>query len=106
MDVRPDAAARKRLRRSGAEDLNTLVRYVALRQSIRPAPEDDHGARDTAGRVYRHQWFVRPHRRTYPDQDDPIGYSRKWVGPYLVTPAGGENAPILGRERVVNVLRR
>jgi hypothetical protein len=68
--------------------------------------EDDCGARDTAGRIYRHQWFVRPHRRTYPDRDDPTGYSRKWVGPYLVTPAGCEDAPILGRERIVSVLRR
>lgn len=24
----------------------------------------------------------------YPDQDDPSGYSREWVSPYLVTPAG------------------
>ncbi|MFE5847702.1 hypothetical protein ACFQ7N_39390 [Streptomyces niveus] len=104
--VRPDAAARKRLRRAGAEHPDAPVRYITLRQSIRPAPDDDHGAQDTASRVYRHQWFVRPHRRTYPDQDDPTGYSRKWVGPYLVTPTGCEDAPILGRERVVNVLRR
>lgn len=105
-EVRPAAAARKRLRRAGAERPDAPVRYIALRQSIRPAPENDGGARDTAGRVYRHQWFVRPHRRTYPDQDDPSGYFRKWVGPYLVTPAGCEDAPILGRERVVSVLRR
>ncbi|MGW0886109.1 hypothetical protein [Streptomyces sp. NPDC002671] len=44
--------------------------------------------------------------RTYPDHDDPTGYSRKWVGPYLVTPEGCEDAPILGRERVVSVPRR
>ncbi|MEU7230009.1 hypothetical protein [Streptomyces chrestomyceticus] len=104
-DVRPDAAARKRLRRAGGDPTAT-VRYITLRQSIRPAPEDDGGARDTAGRVYRHRWFVKPHRRTYPDQDDPSGYSRKWVGPYLVTPAGCKNAPILGRDRIVSVLRR
>ncbi|KOU50067.1 hypothetical protein ADK54_09815 [Streptomyces sp. WM6378] len=105
-DVRPDSAARKRLRRMNAERPDATVRYVTLRQSIRPAPEDDRGAQDTASRVYRHQWFVRPHRRTYPDRNDPTGRSRRWVGPYLVTPAGCENAPILGRERVVNVLRR
>lgn len=105
-EVRPTSAARKRLHRAGAERPDTPVRYITLRQSIRPATEDDRGAQDTAGRVYRHQWFVRPHRRTYPDQNDPTGYSRKWVGPYLVTPAGCENAPILGRERVVSVLRR
>ncbi|MFI6689702.1 hypothetical protein [Streptomyces sp. NPDC050485] len=105
-EVRPDSAARKRLRRMNAERPDAPVRYITLRQSIRPSPGDDHGARDTAGRVYRHQWFVRPHRRTYPDQNDPTGFSRKWVGPYLVTPAGCENAPILGKERVVHVLRR
>ncbi|MET8816422.1 hypothetical protein ABZW47_31030 [Streptomyces sp. NPDC004549] len=104
--VRPDAAARKRLRRAGAEHPDAPVRYITLRQSIRPASDDDRGARDTASRIYRHQWFVRPHRRTYPDQDHPTGYSRKWVGPYLVTPEGCEDAPILGRERVVSVLRR
>ncbi|MEU0103658.1 hypothetical protein [Streptomyces sp. NPDC006267] len=104
--VRSDAAARKRLRRAGAEHPDAPVRYITLRQSIRPVPDDDHGAQDTASRVYRHQRFVRPHRRTYPDQDDPTGYSRKWVGPYLVTPTGCEDAPVLGRERVVNVLRR
>ncbi|MEV5203431.1 hypothetical protein [Streptomyces sp. NPDC053720] len=49
---------------------------------------------------------MKAHRRTYPDQGDPTGYSRKWVGPYLVTPEGCEDAPILGRERVVSVLRR
>ncbi|MEU5417786.1 hypothetical protein [Streptomyces sp. NPDC020667] len=105
-EVRPDVAARKRLRRAGAEHPDAPVRYITLRQSVRPAPEDDLGARDTAGRIYRHQWFVRPHRRTYPDATDPTGYSRKWVGPYLVTPAGCEDAPVLGRERVVSVLRR
>ncbi|MYW09989.1 hypothetical protein GT034_16755 [Streptomyces sp. SID2563] len=104
--VRPDAAARKRLRRAGADHPDALVRYITLRQSVRPLSDDDRGAQDTAGRVYRHQWFVRPHRRRYPDQDHPSGYSRKWVGPYLVTPAGCEDAPILGRDRVVNVLRR
>ncbi|MEW2489105.1 hypothetical protein [Streptomyces sp. NPDC048411] len=104
--VRPDATARKRLRRAGAEHPDAPVRYITLRQSIRPASDDDRGARDTAGRIYRHQWFVRPHRRTYPDQDDPTGYSRKWVGPYLITPEGCKDAPILGRERVVSVLRR
>ncbi|MFF3087598.1 hypothetical protein ACFVRB_21470 [Streptomyces nojiriensis] len=105
-EVQPTSAARKRLRRAGAERPDAPVRYITLRQSIRPAAEDDRGAQDTAARVYRHQWFVRPHRRTYPDQDDPTGFSRKWVGPYLVTPAGCETAPILGRERVVSVLRR
>ncbi|WP_244942856.1 hypothetical protein [Streptomyces inhibens] len=54
-------------------------------EEVRPARRRRWGP-DTAGRVYRHQWFVRPHRRTYPDQDDPSGYSRKWVGPYLVSP--------------------
>ncbi|MFC8077437.1 hypothetical protein ACFUN8_18115 [Streptomyces sp. NPDC057307] len=82
------------------------VRYITLPPSIRPVPDDDQGACDTAGRIYRHQWFVRPNRRTYPGHDDPTGNSRKWVGPYLVTPEGCEDAPILGRERVVSVLRR
>ncbi|MEU2358953.1 hypothetical protein ABZ599_39430 [Streptomyces misionensis] len=104
--VRPTSAARKRLTRAGAERPDATVRYITLRQSIRPAADDDRGPQDTAGRIYRHQWFVRPHRRTYPDRNDPTGRTRKWVGPYLVTPAGCEKAPILGRERIVNVLRR
>ncbi|MFE9313282.1 hypothetical protein ACFYM5_37820 [Streptomyces sp. NPDC006706] len=62
---------------AGAEHPDAPVRYITLRQSIHPASDDDRGARDTAGRIYRHQWFVRPHRRTYPDHDDPMGYSRK-----------------------------
>ncbi|MFI5751187.1 hypothetical protein ACIBBE_35960 [Streptomyces sp. NPDC051644] len=54
-EVRPAAAARKRLRRAGAEHPDAPVRYIALRQSIRPTPDDGGGARTTAGRVYRHQ---------------------------------------------------
>jgi hypothetical protein len=104
-DVRPDSAARKRLRRADAERPDAPVRYITLRQSVRPGEEDDAGAQDTASRLYRHRWFVRPHRRTYPDRDHPDGKSRKWVGPYLVTPPGCEDAPILGGERV-SVLRR
>ncbi|MFD4830631.1 hypothetical protein ACFWPV_12375 [Streptomyces uncialis] len=104
-DVQPDPAARKRLRRAGAERLDATVRYITLRQSARPAPGDDFGSEDTAGRVYRHRWFVKPHRRTYPDKAHPEGKSRRWVGPYLVTPAGCADAPILGTEKV-NVLRR
>ncbi|MGW2649754.1 hypothetical protein ACWC2T_33810 [Streptomyces sp. NPDC001393] len=103
---RSSASASGRLRRVGAQHPDAPVCYITLRQSVRPAPEDGHGARETAGRIYRHQWFVRPHRHTYPDATDPTGYSRKWVGPYLVTPAGCEDAPVLGRERVVSVLRR
>ncbi|MFI9463791.1 hypothetical protein [Streptomyces xiamenensis] len=104
-DVQPDAAARKRLRRAGAERPDATVRYITLRQNVRPL-SDDAETSGRSARTYRSQWFVRPHRRTYPDRNDPTGYSRKWVGPYLVTPAGCESAPILGRERIVHVLRR
>ncbi|MFF5125898.1 hypothetical protein ACFY41_02995 [Streptomyces syringium] len=45
-----------------------------------------------------------PHRRTYPDQDDPAGHPRKWVDPDLVTAAECESDPILDREKVVSVL--
>ncbi|KWT63422.1 hypothetical protein ADL21_03150 [Streptomyces albus subsp. albus] len=44
-------------------------------------------------------------RPRLPDKDHPEGKSRKWVGPCLVAPAGCEDAPILGSERV-SVLRR
>ncbi|MFJ1708515.1 hypothetical protein [Kitasatospora sp. NPDC088346] len=36
-DVRPDTAARKRLRQAGAEHPDAPVRYITLRQSARPA---------------------------------------------------------------------
>ncbi|MET9388738.1 hypothetical protein ABZY09_49330 [Streptomyces sp. NPDC002928] len=50
-------------------------------EEVRPALDDDGGARDTTGRVYRHQWFVRP-------------------------PPGARMPPILVREWVVSVLHR
>ncbi|MFD7861417.1 hypothetical protein [Streptomyces sp. NPDC057682] len=81
-----------------------MVRCRSIVRS-RPEPGDDFGSEDTAGRVYRRRWFVKPHRRTYPDKAHPEGRSRRWVGPYLVTPAGCADAPILGTEKV-NVLRR
>ncbi|MGI5262344.1 hypothetical protein [Streptomyces angustmyceticus] len=48
------------LNRAGVERPDAPVRYITLRQSIRPASGGDRGARDTAGRFYSHQWFVRP----------------------------------------------
>ncbi|GHC38661.1 hypothetical protein GCM10010507_10310 [Streptomyces cinnamoneus] len=97
-ETEPDATARKRLRRAGAEHPDAPVRCITLRQSVGPSPDDDRGARDTAGRIYWHRWFVRPHRRARLDHDDdPTGYPRKWVGPYLVTPEGCEDGPDLGQ---------
>lgn len=104
-DISPGSAARKRLRRAGADRPDAPVRYITLRQSAQSRPDEHPGAEETAARIYRHRWFVKPHRRTYPDRDHPEGKSRRWVGPYLVAPAGCEDAPILGSERV-NVLRR
>lgn len=103
-DVSPSRASQKRIQRAGG-DPTQAVRYVTLRQSIRPSDESDPDGGGHARRIYRHRWFVKPHRRTYPDQSDPTGRSRRWVGPYMVVPAGCEDAPILGGERV-NVLRR
>jgi hypothetical protein len=37
-EIRPAATARKRLRRAGAEHPDAPVRYITLRQSIRPGP--------------------------------------------------------------------
>lgn len=104
-EVRPDAAARKRLRRAASEQPDAKVRYYTLRQSVRPpGGADDNGAQETATKLYRHRWFVRPHRRNqwYPGAET---HKRIWVGPWMVVPAGCEDAPILGAERV-GVLRR
>ncbi|MEV7180126.1 hypothetical protein [Kitasatospora sp. NPDC093679] len=75
-----------------------------MRQSLRPAHHKP-GDAEHAERIYRHRWVVRLHRRTYPDKTAPTGKARRWIGPYLVTPVGCEDAQILGTERV-NVLRR
>lgn len=101
-DVAASRAAQKRVRRAGGDPTRT-VRYITLRQSLRPRGADEQ-AGDHAGRIYRHRWFVRAHRtrQYYPSQDE---YRTIWRGPYLVAPRGCEDAPILGGERV-NVLRR
>lgn len=94
-------AAARRAARAGA-DPTQPVRYITLRQTLRPST--DEGSTDHAGRIYRHRWFVKAHRvrQFYPTTGDhkPI-----WRGPYLVAPRGCEDAPILGGDRV-NVLRR
>ncbi|MFI2078539.1 hypothetical protein [Streptomyces triculaminicus] len=102
-DVAPSKASRKRIVQAGGDPTST-VRYVTLRQNLR---RNDHGTADSdhARRVYQHRWFVRMHRRRYPDREDPAGWSKKWVGPYFVVPRGCEDAPIIGGDRV-NVLRR
>lgn len=103
-EVPASKAAQKQIRRAGGDPTQT-ARYITLRKALRPTESDDAGAQH-AGKIYRHRWFVRPHRRTYPDQEHPAGKSRKWVGPYLVVPRGCEDAPILNPENLVNVLRR
>lgn len=97
-------SAQKQIRRGGGDPTRT-VRYITLRQTLRRP--DDTGAgsgREHAGKIYHHRWFVSPHRTNqyYPSTGE---HQRIWRGPYLVVPAGCENAPILGGERV-NVLRR
>lgn len=104
-EVAAPKSVQKRIAR-GAGDPTRTVRYVTLRKALRPADDGERGGREHARKVYRHRWFVRPHRRTYSDPDHPEGKSRKWVGPYLVVPSGCEDAPILGTDRLVNVLRR
>ncbi|MFE2911385.1 hypothetical protein [Kitasatospora indigofera] len=95
--------AQRRILRGGGDPTRT-VRYVTLRQSLRRPDEKTPGGPEHADRVYRHRWFVRPHRveQYYPSTNE---HRRIWRGPYLVTPAGTEHAPILGTDRV-NVLRR
>lgn len=101
-DVLPSRAAQKRIGRAGGDPTRT-VRYVTLRQSLRPRESGDDGGQH-AGRIYRHRWFVKAHRarQYYPSKGE---HQTIWRGPYLVVPAGCEGAPILGGERV-NVLRR
>ncbi|MEU2968991.1 hypothetical protein ABZ687_28940 [Streptomyces ardesiacus] len=103
-EVAASRSAQKRIARTGGDPMAT-VRYVALRRALRPPSEgsDEDGH---ATRIYRHRWFVRPHKRTYPDRNHPDGKSKKRVGPYLVTPRGCEDAPILDPDKLVNVLRR
>ncbi|MTE20228.1 hypothetical protein F0L17_14145 [Streptomyces sp. TRM43335] len=101
-DVLPSRASQKRIRRAGG-DPTQAVRYVTLRQSLRPEG-GGHDAGEHARRIYRHRWFVKAHRarQYYPSRGE---HQTIWRGPYLVVPAGCEDAPILGGERV-NVLRR
>lgn len=75
---------------------------MTLRQTLRRTDESRSGGRDS--KLYRHRWFVRPHRTNqyYPSTGE---HQKIWRGPYLVIPDGCENAPILGGDRV-NVLRR
>ena len=99
----PSRATQKRIVRGGGDPTRT-IRYVTLRQTLRRPDDSQLGDGDHAGRIYRHRWFVRPHRANqfYPSTGE---HQRIWRGPYLVVPAGCEGAPILGGERV-NVLRR
>ncbi|MFF0055637.1 hypothetical protein ACFYRI_14730 [Streptomyces microflavus] len=101
-EVPAPRSAQKHIARGGGDPTRT-VRYVTLRQSLRPTNDSNAGS-GHAGKIYKHRWFVRPHRANqyYPS----AGEHRKiWRGPYLVVPAGCEDAPILGGDRV-NVLRR
>lgn len=99
-EVAASKGDQKRISRRGGDPTRT-VRYVTLRQALRRDPGD---TGDHAGRIYRHRWFVTPHRvnQYYPSTGE---HRRQWRGPHLVTPAGCENAPILGADRV-HVLRR
>lgn len=94
-------ADQKRIARGGGDPTRT-VRYVTLRQKLR-RPDDSRTA-DHADRIYRHRWFVRPHRvnQYYPGEGE---HHRIWRGPHLVVPKGCEHAEILGGGRVF-VLRR
>lgn len=102
-EVAAPKSVQKRIAR-GAGDPTRTVRYVTLRKSLRPGTGEGSGGREHAQKVYRHRWFVRPHRarQFYPSKGE---HQTIWRGPYLVVPAGCEDAPILGGERV-NVLRR
>jgi hypothetical protein len=102
-DIGTPKADRRHIARGGGDPTRT-VRYVTLRKA--PRRDDDSRAGDPghADRIYRHRWFVSPHRvsQYHPSTGE---HHRIWRGPYLAVPAGCENAPILGTERV-NVLRR
>ncbi|MEU8682917.1 hypothetical protein [Streptomyces sp. NPDC048611] len=96
-------AAQKRIQRAGG-DPTREVRYLTLRRSLRHSGDEGVGSEERARRAYRHRWFVKPHkaRQYYPSKGE---HQTIWRGPYLVVPAGCEDAPIIGGERV-NVLRR
>lgn len=102
-EVTASKAAQKIMRREGGDPTRT-VSYMTLRRTLRPGSDSESGDSSHAHRIYRHRWFVRPHRANqyYPSSGE---HQRIWRGPYLVVPDGCEQAPILGGERV-NVLRR
>lgn len=101
-NVLPSRASQKRISRAGGDPMQP-VRTVTLRQALRTS-EPGGGSEEHARRIYRHRWFVKAHRarQYYPSRGE---HQTIWRGPYLVAPAGCEDAPILGGDRV-NVLRR
>jgi hypothetical protein len=93
----PNRSDMRRMRRDDIEP--SPVQVVTLRRPDRPRSESDPGG---GGREYRHQWIVRGHwrRQWYPSRQD---HRPVWIAPHL---AGPEDAPLLRRDAVVNVLRR
>ncbi|WP_129806019.1 hypothetical protein OG330_31005 (plasmid) [Streptomyces albidoflavus] len=102
-EITTPRTAQKHIARGGGDPTRT-VRYVTLRQSLRAPDRSVARGGEQATKVYRHRWFVRPHRTNqyHPSTGE---HHRIWRGPYLVVPPGCETAPILGGDRV-NVLRR
>lgn len=87
-EVHADRAARKRLRRSGAEA--RPVRVIELRRPKRTEGDGD------GSREYHHSWIVRGHWRQqwYPKREvhRPV-----WIAPHI---KGPEDAPLIGGEKV------
>lgn len=89
----PDRAARKRLRRVGAEP--GPVRVITLR---RPKNTGGHGDGD---REYHHQWIVRGHWRNQWHPKRQV-HRPVWIAPHI---KGPEGAPLIGGEKVYALKR-
>lgn len=93
VQIDPDRATRKRVRRMGHEP--GPVRVITLR---RPKSSGEHGEGD---REYHHQWIVRGHWRQqwYPAREvhRPV-----WIAPHV---KGPEGAPLIGGEKVYALKR-
>jgi hypothetical protein len=78
------------------------IRVVRLRRKVRDQVAAAGGPATVGGRTYRHRWIVGAHWRN-------VWYSStqthkpRLILPYLVTPKGAEDAPLLGGEKVTRV---
>lgn len=92
--VEPDRAARKRLRRQGA-DVAVRTRVIELR---RPKTSS---ATSESDREYHHQWIVRGHWRQQWHPKRQV-HRPVWIAPHV---KGPEGAPLIGGEKVYALKR-